>query len=63
MYNLSDEKLVEEHWEMNAHFQYFGGLEHQKWGQPCAASDLVHFRKRIEESGVEKNLPAFYRKA
>lgn len=54
MYNLSDEKLVEEHWEMNAYFQYFGGLEHQKWGQPCAASDLVHFRQRIGESGVEK---------
>ena len=44
MYNLSDEKLVEEHWEISAHFQYFGGQEHQKRGQPCAASDLVHFR-------------------
>jgi len=54
MYNLSDEKLVEEHWEMNAYFQYFGGFQHQKWGQPCAASDLVHFRQRIGESGVEK---------
>lgn len=54
MYNLSDEKLVEEHWEMNAYFQYFGGQEHQKWGQPCAASDLVHFRQRIGEAGVEK---------
>lgn len=53
MYNLSDEKLVEEHWEMNAYFQYFGGLQHQRWGQPCAASDLVHFRHRIGESGVE----------
>lgn len=54
MYNLSDEKLVEEHWEMNAYFQYFGGLQHQRWGQPCAASDLVHFRQRIGESGIEK---------
>ena len=54
MYNLSDEKLVEEHWEMNVYFQYFGGLHHQEWGQPCAASDLVHFRQRIGESGVEK---------
>jgi len=26
----------------------------QQWGQPCAAGDLVHFRKRIGESGVEK---------
>lgn len=54
MYNLSDEKLVEEHWEMNAYFQYFGGFQRQKWGQPCAASDLVHFRQRIGESGVKK---------
>jgi IS5 family transposase len=54
MYNLSDEKLVEQHWEMNAYFQYFGGFQLQKWGQPCAASDLVHFRQRIGESGVEK---------
>lgn len=56
VYNLSDEKLVEEHWEMNAYFQYFSGLQHQQWGQPCAASDLVHFRQRIGESGVEKIL-------
>lgn len=38
----------------NAYFQYFGGLQHQRWGQPCAASDLVHFRQRIGESGIEK---------
>lgn len=56
MYNLSDEKLVEEHWEMNAYFQYFSGQEVQQWGQPCAASDLVHFRQRIGEQGVEKIL-------
>lgn len=56
IYNLSDEKLVEEHWEMNAYFQYFGGKHHQQWGRPCAASDLVHFRQRIGEEGVEKIL-------
>ncbi|GLB53895.1 hypothetical protein NBRC110019_29360 [Neptunitalea chrysea] len=56
IYNLSDEKLVEEHWEMNAYFQYFSGEQQQHWGQPCAASDLVHFRQRIGESGVEKIL-------
>ena len=56
LYNLSDEKLVEEHWEMNAYFQYFSGQEVQQWGQPCAASDLVHFRQRIGEEGVEKIL-------
>ena len=54
IYNLSDEKLIEEHWEMNVYFQYFSGKEHQYWGQPCAASDIVYFRKRIGESGVEK---------
>lgn len=54
LYNLSDERLVEEHWEMNVYFQYFSGFLEQQWGQPCAASDLVHFRKRIGEEGVEK---------
>lgn len=54
LYNLSDEKLIEEHWEMNVYFQYFSGKEYQHWGQPCAASDIVYFRKRIGESGIEK---------
>jgi len=54
LYDLSDEVLVEQHWEMNAYFQYFGGISVQQWGQPCAASDLVHFRQRIGEQGVEK---------
>jgi len=26
IYNLSDERLVEQHWEMNAYFQYLVGL-------------------------------------
>jgi IS5 family transposase len=56
IYNLSDEKLVEEHWEMNSYFQYFSGFDQQQWGQPCAASDLVFFRQRIGEQGVEKIL-------
>lgn len=56
VYNLSDERLVEAHWEMNAYFQFFSGEKLQRWGQPCAASDLVHFRKRIGEAGVEKIL-------
>lgn len=54
VYNLSDEELVENHWEMNAYFQFFSGITVQQWGQPCAASDLVHFRKRIGKSGIEK---------
>ena len=56
LYNLSDESLVEEQWEMNLYFQYFGGMTKVQWGQPCAASDLVHFRQRIGKQGVEKIL-------
>lgn len=54
LYNLSDEKLIEEHWEMNAYFQYFSGKDYQHWGQPYGASDIVYFRKPIGESGIEK---------
>ena len=54
VYNLSDEKLVEEQWEMNSYFQYFSGQTEQKWGAPCASSDLVYFRQRIGKDGVEK---------
>ena len=54
LYNLSDEELVEQQWEMNPYFQYFGGIDILRWGQPCAATDLVHFRKRIGEEGIEK---------
>jgi len=56
LYSLSDEGLVEEQWEMNPYFQYFGGMTLVQWGQPCAASDLVHFRNRIGKEGVEKIL-------
>jgi len=56
VYNHSDEDLVEKHWEMNAYYQYFTGTLIQQWGQPCAASDLVFFRKRIGQQGVEKIL-------
>ena len=56
LYNLSDEELVEQQWEMNPYFQYFGGIDILRWGQPCAATDLVHFRKRIGEEGIENIL-------
>ena len=36
---------------MNPYFQYFGGIDILRWGQPCAATDLVHFRNRIGEEG------------
>ncbi len=61
LYNLSDEGLVEEQWEMNSYFQFFSGRQVQGWGQPCAASELSHFRKRIGKSGVEKIFSALHR--
>lgn len=54
IYNLSDEVLVEQHWEMNVCFQYFSGFNLYQCRQPCAASDLVHFRHRIGQQGIEK---------
>ena len=56
MYNHSDESLVGQQWVMNPYYQYFSGFTQLQWKQPCAASDLVHFRKRIGEQGVEKIL-------
>lgn len=51
IYKLSDEKVVAV-WEQNVYFQYFTAEATFQWSQPCAASDLVHFRKRIGEAGV-----------
>jgi transposase, IS5 family len=53
LYNLSDERVVA-HWETDAYFQYFAGEATMQWGQPCAASDLVHFRHRLGEEGITK---------
>jgi IS5 family transposase len=51
--NLSDERLIEI-WRQNPYFQAFCGIEHFQWQSPCDPSDLVYFRKRIGEKGVEK---------
>jgi IS5 family transposase len=51
--SLSDERIVEA-WTRNPYYQAFCGMEHFQWKIPCDPSDLVHFRKRIGESGVEK---------
>ena len=56
MYNLSDEGLVEHQWVMNPYYQYLGGYGLLRWGRPCAASDLVHFRDPIGQQSVEKIL-------
>jgi IS5 family transposase len=50
--NVSDESIVEQ-WSENVYYQYFCGLEMFDSSPPCAASDLVHFRKRIGEKGME----------
>jgi IS5 family transposase len=51
--SLSDERVVAA-WIQNPYYQAFCGMEYFQWNQPCAASDLVHFRKRIGEEGMEK---------
>jgi IS5 family transposase len=50
--NLSDESVVEQ-WSENAYYQFFGGQESFVAAAPCEASELVHFRKRIGEEGIE----------
>ena len=64
--NVLDEMVVSQ-WSENAYYQYFcGGLEFMP-KQPCDASELVHFRNRIGEKGMELILtpirfkvPSFY---
>lgn len=50
--NISDESVVEQ-WSENAYFQYFCGMQEFTPSFPCNASELVHFRKRIGEEGIE----------
>ena len=50
--NISDESVVEQ-WAENAYYQYFSGEAFFASGEPCEATDLVHFRHRIGETGVE----------
>ena len=50
--NISDESVVEQ-WSENLYYQYFCGFQEFVATVPCEASELVHFRKRIGESGIE----------
>lgn len=50
--NLSDESVVEQ-WSENSYYQYFSGEKYFATTQPCDASELVHFRYRIGEQGIE----------
>jgi IS5 family transposase len=50
--NISDEHVVAQ-WEENAYYQYFCGETSFVAGPPCEASELVHFRHRIGQDGLE----------
>ena len=50
--NLSDESVVEQ-WSEHIYYQYFCGAQEFLPSEPCAASELVHFRHRIGEEGIE----------
>ena len=53
LYDLSDETIIER-WVENPYFQFFSGESVFQWNFPCHPTDLVYFRKRIGEEGVEK---------
>jgi transposase, IS5 family len=50
--NISDESVVEQ-WSENVYYQYFCGQKEFIPVEPCEASELVHFRHRIGEFGIE----------
>lgn len=53
--NLSDERICEA-WQRDPYMQYFCGERYFQWKLPCEPSELVHFRNRIGQEGVEKIL-------
>lgn len=57
VYDLADETVMGE-WVSNPYFQMFCGETVFQWEFPCDPSDLVHFRHRIGERGVERILAA-----
>lgn len=50
--NVSDESIVEQ-WQENVYYQYFCGERSIQTAAPCTPTELVEFRKRIGEGGVE----------
>ncbi len=50
--NLSDENLVE-HGAENIYFQYFSCEQFFQPNIPCVPTELIAFRQRIGEPGVE----------
>lgn len=53
--NLSDERVCEA-WQRDLYMQYFCGERYFQWKLLCEPSELVHFRHRIGQEGVEKIL-------
>jgi len=50
--NLSDERIVLA-WKRNPYYQYFCGMKDFHRTEPCASTELVHFRHRIGEEGMK----------
>lgn len=50
--DVSDEGLVEQ-WQENIYYQYFCGEQEIQTCAPCTPTELIEFRKRIGESGME----------
>lgn len=50
--NISDESVVAQFGE-NAYYQYFCGMDSFTTKRPCVPTELVEFRRRIGESGIE----------
>ncbi|QQS29538.1 MAG: transposase [Sphingobacteriales bacterium] len=50
--NLSDESVVEQ-WAEYLYYQYFCGMKDFEHNPPCEASELVYFRHRIGDLGIE----------
>ncbi len=51
--NLSDEQVVIQ-FKRNPYYQAFCGFTEFSQTHPCHSTELVHFRKRIGQAGVEK---------
>lgn len=50
--DLSDENLVDQ-WAENIYYQYLSGEQHFQAKIPCVPTELIAFRQRIGEAGIE----------
>lgn len=50
--NLSDENVVLQ-WKRNPYYQYFCGINDYQAALPCDSTELVKFRKRIGQEGID----------